>query len=188
MYRNGLKRLLDIVLAALAGLLLSPLLLVVAIAIKLTDPGPVIFRQKRVGTGGRLFDFYKFRSMPVNTGDVPSDQLAEMRLSAIGRFIRRTNIDELPQLWNVLRGDLSIVGPRPPIPSQAELIERRRQSGALDCRPGLTGWAQVNAYDGMSVAEKAAYDGEYARRLSPLQDLRIIARTFGYFLKPPPKY
>lgn len=188
MYRNGLKRLLDVGGALAALLLFSPVMVAIAFGILLTDPGPVIFRQKRVGANGRLFDFYKFRSMPVGTGDVPSDRLGELRLTWIGRFIRRTNLDELPQLWSVLRGDMSLVGPRPPIPQQRELIEMRRESGALACRPGLTGWAQVNSYDGMAAAKKAEYDSEYARDLSFAKDLRIVLRTFGYLLRPPPKY
>ena len=188
MYRRGLKRAFDIVLAALACLLLALPMLLVALAIKLGDPGPVIFRQKRVGADGRLFDFYKLRSMPVDTGDIPSDLLGQVQLTRVGRLIRRTSVDELPQLWNVLRGDMSLVGPRPPLPAQAELTALRRENGALACRPGLTGWAQVNSFDGMSVAEKAALDGEYARRMSLAMDLAILARTVLYLLRPPPKY
>jgi O-antigen biosynthesis protein WbqP len=188
MYGNGLKRLLDIAGACIALALFSPLMLAIALAIKLADPGPILFRQRRIGAGGRPFDFYKFRSMPVGTGDVPSDRLGEVRLGRVGRFIRRTNFDELPQLWNVLRGDMSLIGPRPPIPEQAELIKMRRESGALACRPGLTGWAQVNSYDGMPAAKKAAYDAEYARHISFVKDVRIVLRTFRYLLRPPPKY
>ena len=188
MYRRGLKRAFDIAFAVAALAILAPLLLAVAVAIKISDPGPVLFRQRRVGAQGRMFDFYKFRSMPVDTADLPSDRLGEVRLSRVGRLIRRTNIDELPQLWNVLKGDMSLVGPRPPIASQTELIALRRANGALDCRPGLTGWAQVNAFDGMSVPQKAALDGEYAAGVSLLKDVSIILRTFGYLLKPPPRY
>lgn len=188
MYRRWLKRLLDISFATISLLLLSPLLALVAGVIKLTDPGPVIFVQQRVGQDGRLFRFFKFRSMPCGTPEMTSDQVRDLKLSWIGRFIRRTNIDELPQLVNVVMGDMSLVGPRPPIASQLELIELRRASGALACRPGLTGWAQVNSFDGMSVVEKAGFDGEYAARISLLFDLGILARTISYLLKPPPKY
>ena len=188
MYAQGLKRAFDIVAASLALVVLSPLLLLVALAIKAWDPGPVIFRQLRVGANGRPFQFYKFRSMPVNTGDIPSHQLAEIRLTWVGKFIRRTNIDELPQLWNILKGDMSVVGPRPPLPSQDDLVALRRDSGAIACRPGLTGWAQVRSYDGMSVAEKAAFDAEYARSVSFRKDAEIIVRTVAYLFKPPPKY
>ena len=188
MYAAGPKRVLDIAAAILALVLLSPLLAIVALAIRIGDPGPVIFRQRRVGRNGALFDFYKFRSMPTNTGDIPSDRLDEIRLSAIGRLIRRTNLDELPQLVNILKGDMSLIGPRPPLPGQVELIELRRRSGALACRPGLSGWAQVNSFDGMSVETKAAFDAEYARKVSFMRDVGIVLRTFAYLLRPPPKY
>jgi len=188
MYRNGPKRLLDIAVAAVALLVLALPMLAVALLIRLTDPGPVIFRQRRVGADGRFFDFYKFRSMPADTGDIASDQLGELQIGWVGRLIRRTNVDELPQLWNVLRGDMAIVGPRPPIPAQTELIELRRANGSLALRPGLTGWAQVNSFDGMSVAEKAALDGAYAQAVSLGKDLAIMLRTFAYLLRPPPKY
>lgn len=188
MYRYGLKRMLDITASAAAMALLSPLMLAVAAAIKIWDPGPVIFRQTRVGAGGRLFDFYKFRSMPVGTGDLSSDQIGEVTLTWVGRFIRRTNIDELPQLWNILKGDMSIVGPRPPLPSQHELLALRELSGAINCRPGLTGLAQVRSFDGMTVPEKAGFDAEYASRISFGTDAAIVLRTFLYLLKPPPRY
>lgn len=182
------KRLADIVLAGLGLIVLSPVMAAVALAIKVGDPGPVIFRQLRTGAGGREFPFYKFRSMPVTTGDIPSDRLAEVHITPVGRFIRRSNLDELPQLWNVVKGEMSLIGPRPPLPSQTELIDLRRGNGALDCRPGLTGWAQVHAYDGMSVARKAGLDGEYAQRMSLAIDAMIVLKTFGYFMRPPPKY
>ena len=103
-------------------------------------------------------------------------------------MIRRTNLDELPQLFNILKGDMSIVGPRPPIPSQQELTELRKANGAIACRPGLTGLAQVSSFDGMTVPQKAAFDGEYAKRISFVGDITIILRTFVYLLKPPPVY
>lgn len=188
MYVRYAKRLLDVLIASAAAILLSPLMAAIAVAIKLWDPGPIIFRQRRVGAGGRTFDFYKFRSMPVNTGDIPSDRVGDVQLSWIGKLIRRTNADELPQLWNIVKGDMSLVGPRPPIPSQEELLSLRRRNGALGCLPGLTGWAQVNSFDGMSVDRKAELDGEYARRVSLMRDISIIVRTFAYLLKKPPKY
>jgi O-antigen biosynthesis protein WbqP len=188
MYRRWLKRWLDVALAVAGLVVLSPLMLLVAATIKATDPGPIIFVQRRVGANGRSFAFYKFRSMPWGTPEMTSDQVADLRLTAIGRLIRRTSIDELPQLINVLRGDMSLVGPRPPIESQAGLIALRRQSGALACRPGLSGLAQVNSFDNMTVEEKAALDGEYARRLSFGLDVSILLRTVTYLFKPPPKY
>jgi O-antigen biosynthesis protein WbqP len=188
MYRLFFKRFIDVTASLLVGLLLSPLLLVIVLLIKVFDSGPIIFRHRRIGRGGREFDFYKFRSMPVNTGDIPSDQLGNIQLTWIGKFIRRTNIDELPQLYNIFKGDMSIVGPRPPIPNQFELIALRRSNGALACRPGLTGLAQVNSFDGMSVAKKASFDAEYAAQISFLKDTLIVLWTVGYLFKPPPKY
>lgn len=182
------KRLVDFVLAGLGLIALLPVMAVVALAIRVRDPGPVIFRQMRTGAGGRDFPFYKFRSMPLSTGDIPSDRLGEVHIAPIGRFIRRTNLDELPQLWNVVKGDMSLIGPRPPLPSQTDLIDLRRRNGALNCRPGLTGWAQIHSYDGMSVERKADFDGEYARRMSLATDALIVLKTFGYLMRPPPRY
>lgn len=187
-YQRFGKRLLDLLIVASATLVLLPFMLLLALLIKVFDPGPIIFKQKRIGRGGAVFDFYKFRSMPVNTGDLPSDKVGPLKLTWIGKLIRRTNLDELPQLFNVLKGDMSIVGPRPPIPSQTELTELRRDNGALECRPGLTGLAQVSSFDGMSVPQKAAFDGQYANKVSFWGDVSIILRTFVYLLKPPPVY
>ncbi len=188
MYARVGKRCLDVLVALLALLCLAPLMLLIAALIRVMDPGPILFRQQRVGRDGVSFRFYKFRSMPVDTGNLPSDQLGKVQIGPVGRFIRRTNLDELPQLFNIVRGDMSLVGPRPPIPSQTELVELRRQNGALRCRPGLTGLAQVSSYTGMSVAEKAAFDGRYAQRIRFLSDAWIVLRTFVYVLKPPPVY
>jgi O-antigen biosynthesis protein WbqP len=182
------KRVLDVVLAGSALILLSPLLVLVVLAIKVSDKGPVIFVQTRIGKDSLPFEFFKFRSMPVQTGDIPSDQLGSIKLSTVGKIIRRTNIDELPQLFNILSGDMSVVGPRPPIPAQKELLGLRRESGALACRPGLTGLAQVNSYDGMSVAEKARYDEIYSRKITFWGDFSIILRTLVYLFKKPPVY
>lgn len=187
-YQRFGKRFFDLFIVVFATLVLSPFMILIALMIKVFDPGPIIFKQKRVGRGGSVFDFYKFRSMPVNTGDLPSDKVGQVQLTWIGKFIRRTNLDELPQLFNVLKGDMSIVGPRPPIPSQTELTDLRRDNGALHCRPGLTGLAQVSSFDGMSVPEKAAFDGKYADSVSFWGDVSIILRTFVYLLKPPPVY
>lgn len=188
MYRTFGKRCFDIALALIAIAALAPVWITVAVLIKLFDRGPLIFKQTRVGRDGVNFDFYKFRSMPVNTGDIPSDRIGQVKLTWIGRTIRRTNLDELPQLYNVLRGDMSIVGPRPPIVSQVELVKFRRLNGALHCRPGLTGLAQVSSFNGMTAAQKAGFDGEYSQSISFAGDLKIILRTFGYLLRPPPVY
>lgn len=182
------KRLFDIILVLVTAVVVFPLFILVALLIKLFDPGPIIFCQKRVGLKGENFDFYKFRSMPVNTGDIPSDQIGSIRITRVGKLIRRTNIDELPQLFNILKGDMSVVGPRPPLITQKELIELRRQNGAILCRPGLTGLAQISSFNGMNLREKADFDGEYAMSISFKNDLLIIIKTFGYLLRPPPVY
>lgn len=188
MYSGFLKRTLDLTVAAASLILFSPLIAVVAILIKLEDGGPVLFRQRRVGKGGREFEFLKFRSMPVNTANVPSVDAEAIKITQIGKFIRRTNIDELPQLFNVLRGEMSIVGPRPAIASQTALVSMRAENGAENCLPGLTGLAQINAYDGMPETEKAAFDGEYASNISFFNDLKVVGRTFGYLTRKPPVY
>lgn len=188
MYRKFGKRLLDLLVILIAFLILLPLMLVLAVLIKIFDPGPIFFKQKRVGVNGKEFWFYKFRSMPVNTGDIPSDKVGTISLTGVGKLIRRTNLDELPQFLNILKGDMSLVGPRPPIPSQDELIKLRIESGAIKCRPGLTGLAQVRSFDGMSVLEKANFDGLYASKVTFWGDVKIILSTFVYLLKPPPVY
>lgn len=188
MYRGFFKRILDIAIAAFSLIFFSPLMLAVALIIKLEDGGNILFRQQRVGRNGEAFDFLKFRSMPQNAVNVPKTEAAKIPITKIGRIIRRTNIDELPQLFNILRGDMSIVGPRPAIPAQDALCKMREESGALACAPGLTGLAQVNAYDGMPESEKADWDGKYAAELSFYNDMKIIFRTFGYLTRKPPVY
>lgn len=188
MYKLFGKRLLDIFIVFSAVAILSPLMLIIALLIKIVDPGPIIFKQNRVGKGGALFSFFKFRSMPVNTGDLASDEVGKIKLTWVGKMIRRTNIDELPQLLNILRGDMSIVGPRPPIGTQSELIQLREENGALQLRPGLTGLAQVNSFDGMTVPEKAVFDGKYSTNVSFFKDVKIILNTVLYLFKPPPVY
>jgi len=190
MYRNRFKRLFDIVASAAALVILSPVLVATAIAIWLEDGRPVLFRQTRAGRGGVPFAMFKFRSMAVGTITVPSAALQTdaARITRVGKAIRRTNIDELPQLINILRGDMSIVGPRPALAAQSELTRMRLQNGALICAPGLTGLAQINAYTGMPESEKAAWDGRYISKVTLWRDLAIILRTFRYLSKHPPVY
>jgi len=188
LYKNMGKRISDIILASLAFILLSPLLILVAVLIKIFDPGPIVFSQNRVGRFGHDFNFYKFRSMPVNTKNLPSDQIGQVKLTWIGKLIRRTSIDELPQLMNIIKGEMSLVGPRPPLPSQLELVEYRRQSGALNVYPGLTGLAQVNSFDGMSDKQKAGFDALYVAKITMAADLIIMFKTILYFFKKPPIY
>ena len=183
-----IKRLIDILASATVLVILSPIMLLIALVIKLQDGGPAIFKQNRVGKNGEEFLFYKFRSMPTATPNVVSSDVAKISITPFGKFIRRTNLDELPQLVNILKGDMSLIGPRPPIPSQQNLIRLRRDNGALSLRPGLTGWAQVNSYDYMIEEEKARLDGEYARRLSLSLDVKIVIKTLAYLTKTPPTY
>lgn len=188
MYRRWGKRAFDLVAAAVALIALSPLLAVTALAIKLTDRGPALYISARIGRGEDVFNILKFRSMPVGTPTVASSDAATVTVTPIGRIIRRTNIDELPQLVNVVRGDMSLVGPRPALPSQRNLNALRRRNGVTRLRPGLTGLAQIKAYDNMSDEEKADWDTEYDRELSLPSDLAIIGKTITYLLKPPPTY
>ncbi len=187
-YGRFLKRLVDVVISASSLVVLSPVMFVIALAITAEDGRPVLFRQRRVGRGGELFEVLKFRSMPVATREMTSAQAGQAKVTRVGKIIRRTNLDELPQLINILRGQMSVVGPRPPLPSQRELCEIRQSNGAIDCKPGLTGLAQINAYDGMPELEKARWDGTYAARLSFVFDMSIILRTFRYLSKRPPVY
>lgn len=182
------KRAVDVVASLAVIVVLSVVLVLLALAARLSSPGPAIFRQTRVGRDGRPFTLLKFRSMPVDTGDIASDRIDAVAIRPFGRLIRRTNLDELPQLFNILRGDMSLIGPRPSLPSQTELVELRRANGALGCRPGLTGLAQVNSFDGMTIAQKAAWDGRYAARITLVRDIAIVWRTFGYLRRPPPTY
>lgn len=187
-YGNNLKRLGDIAFALCTIIILSPIILLTAIAIYIEDGSPAIFRQKRVGLNGREFTIFKFRSMPNGTGDVSSRDAKKLEITKVGRFIRRTNLDELPQLFNILCGTMSLIGPRPALASQIELVKSRTEAGVYDIRPGLTGLAQVNSYENMPEGEKVKWDAKYRNELSFLMDLKIVLRTFGYVLKPPPAY
>jgi O-antigen biosynthesis protein WbqP len=174
-----MKRAFDTVASALFLLFFWPVLLVIIIAIRLQDPGSPIFAQMRVGKGGRLFTCYKLRTMYSGTLSLPSHQVGAAAVTPLGVRLRRFKIDELPQLVNVLLGDMSLVGPRPCLPSQTELIEARRQRGVLEVLPGITGLAQVNNVDMSNALRLAEIDGQYARTQSFLGDLRLIFATLG---------
>lgn len=183
-----IKRILDVILASCLLVCLSPFYIVLGIIIILQDGGPAIFKQMRIGKSGVPFKFYKFRSMPLSTPTVESKDTIKLQITPFGKFIRRTNLDELPQFYNVLKGDMSFIGPRPPIPQQLDLIDLRKKNGSINLMPGLTGWAQVNSFDGMSVEQKAKFDGEYALNISFLFDCLILFKTVLYFTKKPPTY
>lgn len=188
MYALFVKPTLDLVLALVALIVLSPLMLLAALAILLEDGGPVFFVHERIGRDGCLFKIYKFRSMPNNTELLPSTAAGGLHVTRVGAIIRRLNADELPQLFNVIKQQMSIVGPRPGLPSQTELHEARRANGAITLKPGLTGLAQIRSYDGMSTQVKAELDGEYARRLSCCMDVKVVLLTVRYVFKPQPVY
>ncbi len=174
------KRILDFLLSLLALVVLSPLLLVLAVIIRATSPGPVFFRQKRVGQYKSHFMIYKYRTMRT---DAPKDQPTHLLkdpnayITPVGRFLRRSSLDELPQLFNILRGEMSLVGPRPALWNQFDLIAERDKYGANDVRPGLTGWAQINGRDELPIDVKARLDGEYVKRMSFFFDTRCILGT-----------
>jgi O-antigen biosynthesis protein WbqP len=160
----------------------------VGFAIFVDDGPPIVFVQTRIGRYGRPFTLYKFRSMVRNVGDIPSHQASVLGVTRVGRIIRRLNVDELPQLVNVINGSMSIVGPRPALPQQTGWTSIRNANGAITLRPGITGLAQVEAFDGMSAAQKAEYDYEYVRRLGLLCDIAVLARTVAYLARRPPVY
>lgn len=183
MYQKGIKRLLDVVLSACGLLVLSPLLLLLCLAIKLDSPGPVFFKQKRVGIHKSYFNILKFRTMRGDTPhDVPTHLLknADSYITKSGAFLRRTSLDELPQIYNILAGEMSIIGPRPALYNQYDLIEARDAVHANDIRPGLTGLAQVNGRDELPIDVKAKYDGEYAADITFRKDLAIFFRSITY--------
>ena len=180
MYRKFFKRALDILLSAAGTLVLSPLFLLISAAVKLEDHGPVFFSQQRIGTHRRPFRILKFRTMRVDTPhDTPTHLLEnpEQWITRVGRLLRKTSLDELPQILQILTGRMSVVGPRPALWNQYDLIAEREKYGANDVTPGLTGWAQVNGRDSLEIEEKARLDGEYARKLSFRLDVKIFFMT-----------
>lgn len=176
----GVKRVFDIVASSLGLIVLSPVLVGAGAAVKFTSDGPIIFKQQRYGKDNIPFTCYKFRSMKVDTPDnVPTAEMKENPsvMTPIGSFLRKTSIDELPQLFNIVKGDMSVIGPRPMILSEYEQIQEREKYGATAIRPGLTGWAQVNGRDAVSIQEKARLDGEYRNNMSVAMDLKILLKS-----------
>ena len=168
MYRKYVKRLIDFILSLLGLILLSWLFLLIIIAIIIDDPGPAFFSQKRVGIGKSHFKLHKFRSMKMATPhDTPTHMLEnpEQYITRVGKFLRKSSLDELPQIWDILVGNMSIIGPRPALWNQYDLIEERDLYNANDVKPGLTGWAQINGRDELEIPVKAKLDGEYANVL-----------------------
>ena len=183
MYQKFWKRAFDLILSTLAIVVLSPVLAIVAVWIKMDSRGPVFFKQKRVGKDKTYFQILKFRTMYVDTpADMPTHLLqnAEAMITKSGRFLRRSSLDELPQLFNIFLGQMSIVGPRPALWNQEDLIAERDKYGANALVPGLTGWAQVNGRDELPIVVKARFDGEYVKMIGLWADIRILfATAFG---------
>ena len=181
-----LKRRLDVVLAGIGLIVLSPVFLCLMAAIKLDSRGPVFFKQKRVGIHKTYFNILKFRTMRIDTPkDMPTHLLEnpEQYITRVGKFLRKTSLDELPQIINILKGDMSIIGPRPALWNQEDLIAERDKYGANDVMPGLTGWAQVNGRDELEIPVKARLDGEYVKHLSFRMDCICFLRTITSVLK-----
>ena len=181
-----LKRVIDFCMALMGLILLSPLFLVLVIAIKVDSKGPVLFKQKRVGIHKSHFMILKFRTMRIDTPkDTPTHLLAnpEQYITKVGKFLRKTSLDELPQIFNIIKGDMAIVGPRPALWNQYDLIEERDKYGANDVRPGLTGWAQINGRDELEIPVKAKLDGEYIAKMGPVMDLKCFFGTFRSVLR-----
>ncbi|MBO5090559.1 MAG: sugar transferase [Clostridia bacterium] len=185
MYIKFFKRFLDAFLSFMGLCVLALPMLLIALIVKIDDPGPAFFKQKRVGIHKTYFSLYKFRSMKVSTPDIPTHLLEnpEQYISKVGAFLRKTSLDELPQMWNILKGDMSIIGPRPALWNQDDLIAERDKYGANDVRPGLTGWAQINGRDELEIPVKARLDGEYVERLSFGFDVKCFFGTIFSVLR-----
>ena len=168
MYKHFFKRLFDFILSLIGAVVLLPVFLILAIVVWIDDPGPIIFKQQRVGKNKKLFWLYKFRSMKVKTPDLPTHLLSdpEQYITRVGKILRKTSLDELPQIFNILFGQMSVIGPRPALWSQDDLISERDKYRANDIRPGLTGWAQINGRDELEIDVKAKFDGEYTAALN----------------------
>ena len=186
MYRNFFKRLIDLLLSGMALLILAVPLLILALIVKLDSKGPVLFWQKRVGLHKEIFLMPKFRSMYTQTpAEVPTHMLSDPDrwITPVGRIYRKLSIDELPQLWSIFTGKMSIIGPRPALWNQEDLIAERDKYGANDVRPGLTGWAQINGRDELEIPVKAKLDGEYVEKMSFLFDCKCFFGTILAVLK-----
>lgn len=174
-----LKRIFDFLMSLIAIIILSPVILIVALAVKFTSPGPMLFKQRRIGKDNIEFKIYKFRTMRIDTPNVPTHLLEnpEQWITPVGKFLRKTSLDELPQLFNILKGEMSIVGPRPALYNQIDLRDMRTAVGIHKLIPGLTGWAQINGRDEIPLSLKVSLDKEYLDRKNFLFDIKIILMT-----------
>ena len=180
-----LKRVFDFLMSLIAIIILSPVILIVALAVKFTSPGPMLFKQRRIGKDNVEFEIYKFRTMRIDTPNVPTHLLEnpDQWITPVGKFLRKTSLDELPQLFNILKGEMSIVGPRPALYNQIDLRDMRTAVGVHKLIPGLTGWAQINGRDEIPLSLKVRLDKEYLDRKSFLFDIKIIFMTVLSVLK-----
>lgn len=181
-----IKNVLDFILSATALIILLPFIIFFSIAIKIETKGPILFKQKRIGKNKKQFTIYKFRTMRIDTPkDTPTHMLKnpQMYITKMGKFMRKTSIDELPQIINILMGQMSIIGPRPALWNQENLIKEREKYNANIIKPGLTGWAQVNGRDELPIPVKAKYDGEYVEKMSLMFDIKIFFRTIRKVFK-----
>ncbi len=186
MYKSYVKRSLDILLSLIGLILCLPLFLLIIAAIEIDDPGQVFFSQNRVGINKKIFKLYKFRSMKASTPhDTPTHLLKnpEQYITRVGKFLRKTSLDELPQLWNIFKGDMSVIGPRPALYNQYDLIDGRDKVEANSVRPGLSGLAQISGRDELEISEKVRLDGEYVKNLSFLFDCKCFFGTIVSVLK-----
>jgi O-antigen biosynthesis protein WbqP len=186
MYQKYIKRIVDLLISLIALVLLSWLFLIIILLVRFTSKGPLFFCQKRIGLHKCEFSMIKFRTMRVHTpSDIPTHLLLnpEQYITPFGKFLRWSSLDELPQLINIIKGNMAIVGPRPALWNQYDLIEERDTYHANNLRPGLTGWAQVNGRDELTISEKARLDGEYTKNISFLFDIKCIIKTIGYIFR-----
>lgn len=185
MYKHFFKRLFDFILAFFGAIILFPVFLLIGIAIFIDNPGPIFFRQKRVGKNKKLFWLIKFRTMKTRTPDIPTHLLEnpQQYITRLGRILRKLSIDELPQIFNILVGQMSIIGPRPALWNQEDLIAERDKYGANDIKPGLTGWAQINGRDELEIPVKAKLDGEYVEKLGFAFDCKCFFGTIKAVFK-----
>lgn len=186
LYKDGLKRIIDFILSLMGIVVLSPVLLLLCLAIKLDSKGPIIFKQKRVGKNKTYFNIYKFRTMKIDTPkEMPTHLLEDpdFYITKVGKFLRKTSLDELPQLFNIIKGDMAVIGPRPALWNQYDLIEERDKYGANDIRPGLTGLAQISGRDELEIPIKAKLDGKYTDNINLRMDIKCFFGTITSVFK-----
>ncbi|MGM0233551.1 galactosyltransferase [Enterococcus sp. 4E1_DIV0656] len=186
LYKDGMKRIIDFILSLIGIIVLSPVLLLLCLAIKIDSKGPIIFKQKRVGKNKTHFNIYKFRTMKIDTPkEMPTHLLSDpdFYITKVGKILRKTSLDELPQLFNIIKGDMAVIGPRPALWNQYDLIEERDKYGANDIRPGLTGLAQISGRDELEIPIKAKLDGKYTDNISLMMDIKCFFGTITSVFK-----